>query len=146
MSAGQTRLVWWGDKQQKPGGKASDAADLLGEFLSGRQLHLSRVKEANATIYTLADGTDAKLTRILIAIVPEPLKTLDLESLHLGLPEGVPALEWEGEAIQYSARTPAERSAPEVLRTGNTLTIDVSSRISEPVLMLLTSKSMENVR
>lgn len=101
LSGAQTRLCWWGEGEREPGGSGREATALLGGFLAGRPLHLSHRQESTANIYVLTDATDAKLSRGIVAIVPERFGALDCGKLTVALPADAVGETWSARAVSY---------------------------------------------
>ena len=137
LNAEQTRIVWYGDNAPKPGGRAREAIHLLGDFLHGRPLYLSRSKLTGSNVYLVADGIDETLSRILVAIVPDRSGSLDTGNVRLRLPKQCPVSDWYGRAVQYSASAPAGETVPGVSRNEDVLTVHLSRSVTEPLLLFL---------
>ena len=138
LSGAQTRLCWWGENAREPGGSGTEATRLLGGFLAGRPLHFSHRQEGAADVYLLADATDGKLGRALVALVPaERNGALECGKLTLALPAGAAAKNWTARAVRYSAE-----AAPQVFpviptRSGDSLILPVNQSLAGTWLLLL---------
>jgi hypothetical protein len=145
LSTDQTRIVWYGDNAAKPGGRAREAIYLLGDFLHGRPLYLSRNKLTNANVYLVADGVNETLSRILVAIVPDRSGNLDVGNVQLRLPRRCLASDWNVKAVQYSTSTTAEETVPSVSRGESTLIVNLSRPVSEPLLLFLSDEKTNDL-
>jgi len=145
LSADQTRIVWYGDNAAKPGGRAREAIYLLGDFLHGRPLYLSRSKLAGANVYLVADGVDQTLSRILVAIVPDRSSGLDTGNVRLCLPGQCPTSDWHARAVQYSTSAPAEGTVPGVRRDEGMLVVSLSRLVTEPLLLFLSGEKTNDL-
>jgi hypothetical protein len=133
----QTRLCWWGEGERDPGGQGREATAVLGEFFAERKLHFASQAVAGGTVYTLSDGTDAGVQRILIALAPDRGSSIKLDNLRLKLPSSDKPREWAIEAIQYSATTPSKKFAPKSEYNSGDLVVRWDRDVSEPALLML---------
>lgn len=138
LSGAQTRLCWWGENAREPGGSGTEATRLLGGFLADRPLHFSHRQEGAADVYLLADATDAKLGRALVALVPaERGGAVECGTLTLALPAGAAAKNWAARAVLYSAETPPQVFPVAPTRSGGPLLLPVNQPGSGTWLLLL---------
>jgi hypothetical protein len=136
LSGAQTRLCWWGENAPEPGGRGREATMLLGGFLAGRPLHFSHRQESGANIYLLADDADSKLSRGLVAIVPDRFGTLDCGKLTVALPAAAATKNWAARAVRYSLEKPPQISAVTLSRNGDSIIVPVNQSISGAWLFL----------
>ena len=137
LSGEQTRLCWWGEGAPEPGGPGKEATALLGEFFAGRKLHFDSQAVSGGTVYTLSDGNDASVQRILIALVPGRDGSLTFDNLRLKLPPSDKPKEWAVEAIQYSATVPGKKLTPKSENDKGDLIIRWDREVAEPALVML---------
>jgi len=137
LSGEQTRLCWWGEGERDPGGQGREATALLGEFFSGTKLYFASQAVSGGTVYTLSDGNDVGLQRILIALVPGRDGSMKFDNLRLKLPSSDKPREWAIEAIQYSSTTPGKKFAPKSENNSGDLVIRWDHEIAEPALLML---------
>lgn len=137
LTPAQTRAIWWGDSD-RAGGSGRELETLMGGFLRGRPLCFARVRKSDGSFYLLADGRDASVSRIAIAVMPESGGEMPLGALRLSVPGGA-GKPWRAVAYQFSALTRPRISPVRVEARGEALTIPVSSAIAEPYLVLVTA-------
>jgi len=145
LSADQTRIVWYGDNAAKLGGRAREAIYLLGDFLHGRPIYLSRSKLTGANVYLVADGDDETVSRILVAIVPDRSSNLDAGNVRLCLPRQCLLSDWNARAFQYSTSAPAEETVPRVSRDERALIVNLSRSVSGPLLLFLSGEKTNDL-
>jgi hypothetical protein len=136
LTGEQARLCWWGEGAREPGGSGMEATRLLGEFLAGRALWFSHRQQGGAHIYTLADGADAKLSRGLVAIVPERSGPFDCDGLALTLPPGTGEKTWHARVVNYSTETAPRVSPVAFPRGGGAVTVAVKSPVTGAWVLL----------
>jgi hypothetical protein len=136
LSGEQTRLCWWGENAREPGGSGTEATRLLGGFLAGKPLHFSHRQEGGANIYLLADAADSKLSRGLVAIVPDRFGAPDCGKLTVDLPPGAAAKNWAARVVRYSLEKPPQISAVTLSRSGDSIIVPVNQSISGAWLFL----------
>lgn len=136
LSAMQTRLCWWGESERHPGGQGREATALLGRFLAGRPLHFSHRQENAADIYVLTDAADGKLSRGLVAIVPERFGVLDCGKLTVALPAAAAEKTWIARAVSYSLEMPPQISEVALSRSAESLIVPVNARVSGAWLLI----------
>jgi len=137
LSGVQTRLCWWGENAREPGGSGTLATRLLGGFLAGRPLHFFHRQERAANLYILADATDAKLSRGLVAIVPERFGAFDCGKLTVALPPAAAGKTWSARAVNYSTEEPPKISTVTLSRSGDSLIVPVNQILSGAWLLML---------
>ena len=137
LSGAQTRLCWWGEGEREPGGSGNEATRLLGGFLAGRPLHFLHRQEGDASIYVLTDANDAKLSRGLVAIVPERFGTLDCGKLTVALPPGATAKNWAARTVRYSLENPPQVSPAVLSRSGDALIVPLNQPVSGVWMLML---------
>ena len=128
-------LVVGGDRD--PGGQGREATALIGEFFAGRKLHFGSQAVAGGTVYTLRDGTDASVQRILIALAPDRSGSMKLDNLRLKLPSSDKPQDWAIEAIQYSATTPCKKLTQKSEHNKGDVIIRWDRDVADPALLML---------
>jgi len=136
LSGAQTRLCWWGENAREPGGSGTEATRLLGGFLAGKPLYFSHRQEGAANLYVLTDAADGKLSRGLVAIVPERYGTRDCGKLTVALPAAAAKKTWIARAVSYSLETPPQISEVALSHSAESLIVPVNARVSGAWLLM----------
>jgi len=138
LNARQTRLVWWGANHKKAGGRAIEAVEALGRFLAGSRLRVLSERQGNARVYTLVgQEKQERVSRIMIAIIPDASSALAVRKLILSLPAQSQAATWSARALQFSSTDPPVEWDTPVLREGVRLSVTIGRQITEPFVLFL---------
>ncbi len=135
LNAEQTRLCWWGADRQKAGGAGTAAAELLGHFFAHRQLACQRQTLGSAPTYLIAGSQKGRIDRLLVAIVPTAEQALGKLTLALRASRADQA--WSAQAVQWSAKKPAESWSLAVAPTSGKLIITLDRTLQGPLTLLL---------
>ncbi|TWU62591.1 Acetyl esterase Axe7A precursor [Crateriforma conspicua] len=138
LSAVQTRLCWWGERQVEAGGRGEVATTIIGDFLAGRQLQILSESIEAGRVCAVRDDHEGRVQRVLIALVPEKRSEIEIGALRIPLLQ-TRSDQWRAEAIQYSATGPGKPFDAEVRTDKGRIHVELNRRFSEPALLLLSS-------